>query len=179
MIDGLIDCLIDWLIGRFIGYLPESPTNAQPQAILHIQPIIRKTMVDSCMIPTKQLTHRMEVRSMSVVSRRVRKKAIRPDITVPVKIQTAKWDQNPSYGILSMSIVVGKLQWVTERNPPKEKEDGGCKSWFYHSNLRTLHSLCNPCPYGNDIVYATYEDVRSLLYVFMSVVKFSWPGAKH
>lgn len=69
----------------FIEHLPESPTNAHPQTMLQIQPIIRKTMVDSCIMPTKQLTHKMEVRFMSGRSRRVRKKATRPDITVPEK----------------------------------------------------------------------------------------------
>ena len=64
--------------------LPDSPTNAHPHTMLQIQPIIRKTIVVNCMIPTKQLTQRMDARSLSGISRRVRKKAIKPDTTVPV-----------------------------------------------------------------------------------------------
>ena len=65
--------------------LPERPTNAQPQMILQNQPMKRKTMVDNCMSPTKQLTHKTEVRFMSDISWRVRKNAITPDITVPAR----------------------------------------------------------------------------------------------
>ena len=65
--------------------LPERPTNAQPQMILQNQPMKRKTMVDNCISPTKQLTHKTEVRFMSDISWRVRKKAITPDITVPAR----------------------------------------------------------------------------------------------
>ena len=46
---------------------------------------MRKTIVASCMKPTKQLTNRMEVRLISGMFFRVRKKAIRPDMTVPVQ----------------------------------------------------------------------------------------------
>ena len=65
--------------------LPERPTNAQPQMILQNQPMKRKTMVDNCISPTKQLTHKTEVRFMSDISWRVRKNAITPDITVPAR----------------------------------------------------------------------------------------------
>ena len=73
------------LMYLFIEHSPESPTNAQPHTILQIQPIIRKTMVASCIRPTKQLMQRTDVRLMSGISRRVRKNAITPDMTVPVK----------------------------------------------------------------------------------------------
>lgn len=69
--------------------LPERPTNAQPQMILQNQPMKRKTMVDNCMSPTKQLTHKTEVRFMRGISWRVRKNAITPDITVPARKR--KW----------------------------------------------------------------------------------------
>ena len=32
--------------------------------------------------------------------------------------------------------------------------------------------FCNICPCDNDILYAGFEDVRTFLYVFKSVVKF-------
>ena len=70
--------------------LPERPTNAQPQMILQNQPMKRKTMVDNCISPTKQLTHKTEVRFMSDISWRVRKNAITPDITVPARKRN-KW----------------------------------------------------------------------------------------
>ena len=70
--------------------LPERPTNAQPQMILQNQPMKRKTMVDNCISPTKQLTHKTEVRFMSDISWRVRKNAITPDITVPAR-KRKKW----------------------------------------------------------------------------------------
>lgn len=94
----------------FVEHLPESPTNAQPQAILQIQPIMRKTIVASCITPTKQLTHRMEVRLMSGRSPRVRKKAIRPDATVPV------WNTNsPVRTFMSDSCSVMKAVREGER----------------------------------------------------------------
>lgn len=57
---------------------------------------MRKTIVASCMKPTKQLTNRMEVRLISGMFFRVRKKAIRPDMTVPVQkmhsqVRTFHW----------------------------------------------------------------------------------------
>ena len=51
--------------------------------------------------------------------------------------------------------------------------------YIYHNTMRTLHSplskekphFCNICPCARDITYNMFEDVRTVLYVFMSL---SW-----